>query len=1464
MNQQRIPRRTREEWEDWEDSDEEPLAPQRTRDGPSSSGAGRSAPRAHRTSISASTTTGDRIRRLKSRQRQKAQNQQAGIKLVTDMSRFREQRQSRTGKFVDAAALKALEGSNSADAAGGFSWRKKKAAQAAKGKMPDRLGVDTPVQDDLSPSAGPIMIGFAMPSDSEVIVSPQTVTVETPMDFARYFGKPAPAPVQTQQPVSAWSPDTPDSHGRPSIIGETMRSHVPAVPSVPMAYRGPQASGATGLAEDDGGYKFHKTPRNKRETKGTIILLSDDESDASTPITLFEEDVRPKGRNRASTAASLRSTGWWDQVTTPFVKTPDTPQDTVAREAKDWWSNTDRKQPQVLAKVQPQAETKAQPQPQSRTPASINLPPRITIEAASPPPPISPQPSLMPSPRGQGQRRARTSPAPAEHEEPSHPTESPPPYSPPPAQTKESVRYRAVFPPNHPLNSMYPPSPGPLSPGLSRTMTSQGAIGLTNIPLTPATTEPVMAYPARLPDRPMGSFVPQTTFDPPPGSGPRQKVERQRRRHEKEDAMAYKAGGLWKGRGCAPKWMAGCFGRPGPEGRKHRRVCGLVFCILVVLVVVAIVVPVVVLRGRTSAAAPQSIFVNLTTFPPMPTGVLTVIGTDSDATTNCITPPTMWSCALPKEKAALAAPYDNTHPTFILQIQFDNDTRQLWNIPDGVPPQRPPPTNGFTPSPPPPSFQEMFFLGNTTDGVVSPFKAGEPTPFYLSVLQSLPPTLTRRRTDTLTRRQTDNQTYLVPPPRLDPLDGVSGAPAELLPFPVQQPLRLYDRGLPTERYAFYTYYDKSTYLKSILPLDKTGASNPGPVPADLDGGSLRSEANFIITWQQARYKIEIWTRREGSARLLADATPGGTRPGTFPFPITVTLDTHGGEYKKKFGFLRPVDERGRIVEGKEFIKFLGNDMNTKGDLVNPAGEFKEGFGGMDGGTGGISRPYSTPPRPLLTLAIETSCDDTCVAVLEKSGPAARLLFNKKVTSDHRRFGGVHPAAAVVGHDAALATLVQEAIHTGHPTARRPPDFVTATRGPGMSANLSVGLNTAKGLACAWNVPLLGVHHMQAHALTPRLVSALALPFPSTTTTTSPDTPPSPPSPPSPSFPFLTLLISGGHTLLLHSHSLTSHSLLATTPSHAIGNMLDAASRLILPPSLLAASPTTNYAAALETFAFPTPDYTTYTPPPTRAAEIAPYVSTTGGGWHLTPPLSQSRRMEFNFTGLGSQVAPALRSVSDDDEAGRRELAFAVQKVAFEQLASRVVFALDELNPHPASARLARILDAAATLMRRLCRSSCSRHCMPSHASQYWQSAAPPAMVPSRSLLISITFLTVCEAIQLPAVARESVATMMPPWKRKASVVVPWAILMGHEGLERSSEAARSHAEGWGGRWSVGLWGRWEGQSKTYVGHGGHGELEGEAGGAIDEILVLVVGEEVVLVVSRAAVLRQERVHCGWL
>ncbi|KAI1755154.1 hypothetical protein F4782DRAFT_436815 [Xylaria castorea] len=196
-------------------------------------------------------------------------------------------------------------------------------------------------------------------------------------------------------------------------------------------------------------------------------------------------------------------------------------------------------------------------------------------------------------------------------------------------------------------------------------------------------------------------------------------------------------------------------------------------------------------------------------------------------------------------------------------------------------------------------------------------------------------------------------------------------------------------------------------------------------------------------------------------------------------------------------------------------------------------------------------PSQQTRRQLVTLAIETSCDDTCVAILEKnSAGVAHLHFNEKITSDNRAFNGVHPVTAVISHTENLAPLVRKALGALPKVAsidstqeggngkslsvdgclRVRPDFVSVTRGPGMMSNLATGLNVAKGLAIAWDVPLLAVNHMQAHALTPQLVGALQ----HTKTDQAPDLANEEAGDGGlrgPQFPFLSLLVSGGHTML---------------------------------------------------------------------------------------------------------------------------------------------------------------------------------------------------------------------------------------------------------------------------------------------------------------------------------------------
>ncbi|KAI4743985.1 peptidase M22, glycoprotease [Aureobasidium sp. EXF-12298] len=328
-------------------------------------------------------------------------------------------------------------------------------------------------------------------------------------------------------------------------------------------------------------------------------------------------------------------------------------------------------------------------------------------------------------------------------------------------------------------------------------------------------------------------------------------------------------------------------------------------------------------------------------------------------------------------------------------------------------------------------------------------------------------------------------------------------------------------------------------------------------------------------------------------------------------------------------------------------------------------------------------------RSLLTLAIETSCDDTSVAIVEKHKDAsATLHFHKKVTANTAAYNGIHPVIALESHQSSLAPLLQEALNHlppappnsdpryalnhGH-TSRVKPDFISATRGPGMRSNLSVGLDAGKALAVAWNVPVIGVHHMQAHALTPRLVSALEskVAF-------------------GPTFPFLSALVSGGHSMLIESTGLTDHKILATTGDIALGDCLDKAARAIL-PSHLAVPP---YGRALEQFAFPagSSDYN-YTAPAKRDAELARRA--TKWGWGLGAPLagskngSSSRKMIYSFSGLLSSIERFVKfdqirqpgHLSDDE---RRDMAREVMRVAFEHLASRVLLHLSSLPPTEAA------------------------------------------------------------------------------------------------------------------------------------------------------------------------------------
>lgn len=239
----------------------------------------------------------------------------------------------------------------------------------------------------------------------------------------------------------------------------------------------------------------------------------------------------------------------------------------------------------------------------------------------------------------------------------------------------------------------------------------------------------------------------------------------------------------------------------------------------------------------------------------------------------------------------------------------------------------------------------------------------------------------------------------------------------------------------------------------------------------------------------------------------------------------------------------------------------------------------------------------------------------------------------------------------------------------------------------MRSNLSVGLNTARGLALGLNVPFLGVHHMQAHALTPRLVGAMRA---ANTRSTL-----------EPRFPFLTVLASGGHTMLINSTGLTEHTILAETQDTAIGDCLDKAARAILPPDALK----TPYGKALEDFAFPngSSDYD-YVPPARRSDELAR--RKTKWNWSIAPPMGESkggekssRRMAYSFAGtlsaverfmsqkvsLDGRLTDETRSAEAIGLEERSDMAREVQRVTFEHIVSRILLHLSTIDASKVSA-----------------------------------------------------------------------------------------------------------------------------------------------------------------------------------
>lgn len=173
------------------------------------------------------------------------------------------------------------------------------------------------------------------------------------------------------------------------------------------------------------------------------------------------------------------------------------------------------------------------------------------------------------------------------------------------------------------------------------------------------------------------------------------------------------------------------------------------------------------------------------------------------------------------------------------------------------------------------------------------------------------------------------------------------------------------------------------------------------------------------------------------------------------------------------------------------------------------------------------------------LGIETTCDETSAAIVEQKRDGTRKILSNRIRSqiaEHTPFGGVVPEIAARAHADILDRMISDAISEAKVDFRAL-DGIAAAAGPGLIGGVLVGLVTGKALAMGLKKPLVAVNHLEAHALTPRLTDDLA-------------------------FPYLLLLVSGGHTQLVAVEDIGRYRRLGTTIDDAIGEAFDKVAKML--------------------------------------------------------------------------------------------------------------------------------------------------------------------------------------------------------------------------------------------------------------------------------------------------------------
>jgi len=259
---------------------------------------------------------------------------------------------------------------------------------------------------------------------------------------------------------------------------------------------------------------------------------------------------------------------------------------------------------------------------------------------------------------------------------------------------------------------------------------------------------------------------------------------------------------------------------------------------------------------------------------------------------------------------------------------------------------------------------------------------------------------------------------------------------------------------------------------------------------------------------------------------------------------------------------------------------------------------------------------------MLILGIESSCDETGLALYDtERGLLAHALHSQ--IAMHREYGGVVPELASRDHIRRALPLLKEVLERAG-TARTAIDAIAYTQGPGLAGALLVGASIANSLAMAWDKPTIGIHHLEGHLLSPLLV----------------DEPPP--------FPFVALLVSGGHTQLMRVTDVGVYETLGETLDDAAGEAFDKTAKLL----------GLGYPGGPEV---------------SRLAEFG-----TPGAVSLPRPMLHSGDLDFSFSGLKTAVLTQVKKLgSNVCEQAKADLARGFVDAAVDVLAAKSLAALKQ-------------------------------------------------------------------------------------------------------------------------------------------------------------------------------------------